>query len=101
MAGKRYNGKPPCLRSRSGRQARRTLWFNGSTSPPPTLQLSQNFPHPFNPETVISYTVHTPGVVSLRLYNLLGEEIRSLVDRREDIGHKRVKWDGRDNRGHP
>lgn len=57
------------------------------------LALHQNFPNPFNPSTVISY--HLPAVshVTLKVYDILGREIATLVDVVEDAGLKSVKFD--------
>lgn len=66
---------------------------------PADYGLSQNYPNPFNPETVIEYQLPQPAKVSLKIYNLLGREIRSLVDREMPAGYHRVKWDGRDDAG--
>ncbi len=48
--------------------------------PPEKFQLSQNYPNPFNPSTVISYTVAKAGNVTLKVYNMLGQEVASLVN---------------------
>lgn len=47
---------------------------------PDKYGLSQNFPNPFNPETKIRYNIEKPGMVSLKVYNVLGQEIEKLVD---------------------
>jgi hypothetical protein len=51
-----------------------------STELPQTFQLEQNFPNPFNPSTVISYSVAKAGNVSLKVYNMLGQEVATLVN---------------------
>jgi hypothetical protein len=63
--------------------------------------LAQNYPNPFNPATTIKYSLRTTGHVTLRIFNLLGEEIRTLVDRQESLGAKEVIWNGKDNAGNP
>jgi hypothetical protein len=47
---------------------------------PQEFQLQQNYPNPFNPSTVISYTIANAGNVSLRVYNMLGQEVVTLVN---------------------
>ncbi|MCK6563062.1 T9SS type A sorting domain-containing protein, partial [bacterium] len=66
---------------------------------PTVFGLSQNYPNPFNPETVIEYQLPLPGKVSLKIFNLLGREVRTLVDYEMPAGYHRVKWDGRDAAG--
>ncbi|MCZ6634722.1 MAG: T9SS type A sorting domain-containing protein, partial [bacterium] len=63
------------------------------------FQLEQNFPNPFNPETTIRFDV--PGAVDFRLviYNLLGQEIRTLMAGRFEAGRYTVSWDATDDLG--
>ncbi|MGH1362543.1 MAG: peptidoglycan DD-metalloendopeptidase family protein [Calditrichia bacterium] len=76
-----------------------TLTGTGDDVVPVTSELVQNYPNPFNPETTIAYTVNRPGSVRLTIFNLLGEEIRQLVDVNQSSGRYSVKWDGRNNEG--
>jgi hypothetical protein len=66
---------------------------------PATYDLAQNFPNPFNPETGITYQVPVRTNVSLRVYNALGQEVRTLVNRVQDAGVYSAVWDGKDNNG--
>ena len=66
---------------------------------PTEFALQQNYPNPFNPETVIRYQLPRESQVKLSIHNLLGQEIRSLVNERKDVGHYDVIWNGRDNAG--
>ncbi len=58
-----------------------------------TYGLSQNYPNPFNPSTVISYSIAEAGMVSLKVFNILGQEVLSLVDANQNAGQYQVKFD--------
>lgn len=61
--------------------------------------LFQNYPNPFNPTTAIHFDLPQRANVSLKIYNLLGEEIRTLVSGSENAGFHTVSWDGLDDLG--
>jgi len=61
--------------------------------------LQNNFPNPFNPITLISYSLPEESYVRLTIYNILGEEIRTLVQKVEDAGNKAVEWNAVDQAG--
>ena len=61
---------------------------------PATFSLLQNYPNPFNPTTVISYQLPVTGQVTLEVYDMLGREIATLVNDRENAGSYSVKFDG-------
>ncbi|RMD89192.1 MAG: T9SS C-terminal target domain-containing protein, partial [Calditrichaeota bacterium] len=65
-----------------------------SEARPKTFILHQNYPNPFNPETTIEYELTKPGQVRLTIYNLLGQQIQTLVDEWQPAGKYRVKWNG-------
>lgn len=60
--------------------------YNINEEVPSQFQLFQNYPNPFNPETNIKYEIIKPGFVTLKIYNLLGKEIVTLVNEFKDIG---------------
>lgn len=64
---------------------------------PEVYSLSHNYPNPFNPTTTIKYDLPEESFVELRIFNLLGEEIRTLVSGSESAGFKSILWDGKDN----
>ena len=66
---------------------------------PTDYALSQNAPNPFNPSTSISYQLPVAGRVKLAVYNVLGQEIQTLLDADVEAGRYDVMWDGRDNGG--
>jgi len=82
-------------------------WFKGSptavgSQPAPVpleFTLSQNYPNPFNPSTTILFTLTSAEHVKLIVFNMLGQEVRTLVDQEMMTGRHNVTWDGRDNRG--
>jgi len=59
---------------------------------PAEFVLSQNYPNPFNPVTNISFSLSSSGNVSLRIYNLLGEEVARLVDGYKQAGEYNTQW---------
>ncbi len=71
----------------------------GDGTPARFATLSQNAPNPFNPSTAIRYSLPQAGTVSLRIYDVRGRQVRSLVEGAQDAGDHVVVWDGRDDRG--
>lgn len=47
---------------------------------PTTYSLSQNYPNPFNPSTTINFSIQKAGMVTLKIYNMLGQELTSIVN---------------------
>ncbi len=64
---------------------------------PEKFELFPNFPNPFNPETVIVYAIARPSHVVVKVYNLIGQEIRVLKNESQPPGNYRVVWDGRNS----
>jgi hypothetical protein len=65
---------------------------NNDAALPRSFALEQNFPNPFNPSTNIRYSVAQAGHVSLKVYNVLGIEVTSLVNEQKDAGTFSVNW---------
>lgn len=67
---------------------------------PENYELSQNFPNPFNPVTTINYSLPKSSNVKLVIYDVLGNEIRTLVNNvKQNSGSHNVEWDGTNNSG--
>jgi hypothetical protein len=87
------------------------LWFLGNTPGFPIgadspefakNDLGQNYPNPFNPTTTIEYQVKTSGHVSLKIYNVAGQLVRTLVDEQVKAGQvMNATWSGMDNANQP
>lgn len=70
---------------------------------PEEYLLFQNYPNPFNAETEIRYQIpdsRFPLHTTLKVYNVLGQEVRTLVDTIQPAGSYSITWDGRDRKGH-
>jgi hypothetical protein len=59
---------------------------------PTQYALSQNYPNPFNPSTVISYSIPKSGLVNIKVFNLLGQEVRTLVNQNQNAGTFQVTF---------
>ena len=68
---------------------------NGPAAALPTrFELYQNYPNPFNPTTTISFALNEPGVVTLKVFDVLGREVATLLDREAmDEGVRDVDFD--------
>jgi hypothetical protein len=66
---------------------------------PGEFELHQNYPNPFNPGTRIQYTLKKRGHVTLHIYNVLGEKVKTLLDRDQPAGFYQMDWNGKDDNG--
>lgn len=83
----------------------RDLIDNAVAIDPPTqnaaasFTLMQNFPNPFNPSTTITFRINEAGPVKLQIYDILGQQVRTLLNDHMSPGEYFVEWDGRRNDG--
>jgi hypothetical protein len=59
------------------------------------FELYQNYPNPFNPITHITYSVHTSGYITLKVYNLIGQEVKTIFEDVRQPGDYTVTFDGK------
>lgn len=71
-----------------------TTGVEGNEQIPENYQLSQNFPNPFNPVTVIKYQLPMSGNVSLKIYDVLGKEVATLVNETQQAGSYTINFNG-------
>ncbi|MCB0729344.1 MAG: T9SS type A sorting domain-containing protein, partial [Ignavibacteriae bacterium] len=73
--------------------------FTGNNTVPESYALRQNYPNPFNPTTTIRYDLPEDGFLTIRIYNLLGQAVRTLYRGNQSAGFHSVMWDGSNERG--
>ena len=67
---------------------------------PKAFKLHQNYPNPFNPQTTIAYDLPDESMVSVEIFNLVGQRIRLLLNsQNQGPGYMQVVWDGRNDQG--
>ena len=68
---------------------------NSKNSKPTSFNLNQNFPNPFNPSTKITYSIPKSSEVSLKIFNVLGQEVATLVNQQQNAGNYTVNFDAK------
>ena len=69
--------------------------ISGNNSIPDKYALSQNYPNPFNPVTVINYSIRNQGLVTIKIYDITGNEVTTLVNEYKQAGYYNVNFDGK------
>ncbi|MCK5077957.1 MAG: T9SS type A sorting domain-containing protein, partial [Calditrichia bacterium] len=72
---------------------------NGNPNITKTIEIDQNYPNPFNPETTIPFDVPEEMELSLKIYNVLGQEVKTLYEGRVQPGRSFFSWDGKNYAG--
>jgi hypothetical protein len=88
-----HPGFIPCLLLGSTTRVEEPL---ATAEMPTAFALRQNYPNPFNPATKIEYAVSARQWVSLKVYDVLGKEVATLIDERKPAGFYRVEFEARD-----
>jgi polyhydroxybutyrate depolymerase len=76
-----------------------TVDINSKEITPKQFGLSQNYPNPFNPTTTITYELSKTTYVVLKIYDILGNEVRTLLNKQELSGYHSAVWDGKNDFG--
>ena len=66
---------------------------------PAEFSLGNNYPNPFNPDTHLDYSLPKRGIVTLRIYNLVGQEVITILNEEKPFGNYSVRWNGLDHHG--
>jgi flagellar hook assembly protein FlgD len=66
---------------------------------PQKIELEQNYPNPFNPKTDISFIISLPDRVVLSIYNIMGQEVATIMNSDIKPGKHTVSWSGKDSMG--
>jgi len=70
--------------------------ISGDNGTPVGFKLHQNYPNPFNPKTIINYEIEAAEYILIKIFNIKGEEIASLVNERKNAGSYSAEFDGSD-----
>ena len=68
---------------------------------PDEFSLHQNYPNPFNPVTTLRYDLPEADLVSITIYDMLGREVKTLINQTQEAGYRSVIWDATNDYGKP
>ncbi|RLC49765.1 MAG: hypothetical protein DRI23_08550, partial [Candidatus Cloacimonadota bacterium] len=72
---------------------------NANNILPLVTEVYQNYPNPFNPTTTIKYAISEPADVTIVIYNIKGEKVKTLVRERKEPSYYQTIWNGKDDTG--
>ena len=75
------------------------LWTDLGVAIPDEYAIHQNYPNPFNPVTTLRYDLPEQTFVNIQIYDMLGRQIRTIVNEQQDPGYKSVLWNAKDDYG--
>ena len=88
-----YGGPCACRWNNPGIEGRQTLDYRvESLIAPESIELNQNYPNPFNPSTTVSFFLEKESQVTLRVFNVLGEEVATILSDRVESGNHQITW---------
>jgi hypothetical protein len=87
------------LADKNGNNVFTNVIDNGVSLIPTEYYLDQNFPNPFNMETIIQYGVPQKSIARIAIYNILGQRVKTFELGQVNPGRYRIQWDGRNNNG--
>ena len=73
-----------------------TSIFNNNNTIPDKYKLFQNFPNPFNPKTNIGYEINTANIITIKVFDINGKEVKTLVNKKQSAGKYNIEFDGSD-----
>jgi flagellar hook assembly protein FlgD len=65
------------------------------------FKLKQNFPNPFNPVTTLQYDLPENANVNITIYDMMGRQVKTLVNGSQNAGYKSIQWNATNNAGQP
>jgi len=77
--------------------------YLGLTYPsiPKQFELYQNYPNPFNPVTTLQYALPGDALVNITIYDIMGRQVKTLIDRSQTAGYKSIQWDATNDNNQP